>query len=123
MVMKFQSMVVIVLAYALLPLGTSSVTACADGLACAVVRETRDGFAALRDRASKNGTLRAKLKPYEIVVVFRSDCRPNRAEDPWTEVECVPRLDGDCKTLQGRGTSGWVSTSLIEEAWCPVEFN
>jgi hypothetical protein len=122
MVMSIQSVVVIALAYLLLPLSTTSAAACADGLACAVVRETQDGFAALRDRASKNGTLRAKLKPYEIVVVFRSDCRPNRAEDPWTEVVCVPRLDRDCENSEA-GTKGWVSTSLIEETWCPVDLN
>jgi hypothetical protein len=69
---------------------------CADGLSCAVVRSTSDGFVALRARPSASSKLIYKLKPYQIVVISVSDCAPNRYIDPWTQVECVPEAQGEC---------------------------
>src|SRR4029450_5237832 len=75
---------------------------CADGSFCAVVRSTRDGFVALRDRPKASSKLIYNLKPYQIVVIFSSDCAPNRDTDPWTQVDCVPEGDGDCDPRYGR---------------------
>jgi hypothetical protein len=95
---------------------------CADGVSCAVVRSTPDGFVALRARPSATSRLIYKLKPYQIVVVSISDCAPNREIDPWTQVECVPEMDGDCDS-QKKSISGWVNSKLLARAHCPKDMN
>jgi hypothetical protein len=102
---------------------------CADGLSCAVVRSTPDGFVALRDRPKASSTLIYKLKPYQIVVIVISDCAPNRDIDPWTQVECAPEVQGDCDFSSVSSTdqpskkkktiSGWVNSKLLARAHCP----
>jgi hypothetical protein len=100
---------------------------CADGLSCAVVRSTPDGFVALRVRPSASSKLIYKLKPYRIVVIATSDCSPNRDIDPWTAVECVPEADGDCDFSSDQPSkkkiSGWVSSKLLARAHCPKDMN
>jgi hypothetical protein len=95
---------------------------CADGLFCAVVRSTRDGFVALRDRPGASSRLIYKLKPYQIVVIVSSDCTPNRDSDPWTEVECVPEVEGGCDSKM-KTISGWVNSKLLAHAHCPKGMN
>src|SRR5262249_40365300 len=95
---------------------------CADGLACAVVRSTPDGFVALRARPSISSKLIHKLKPYQIVVISVSDCAPNRDIDPWTQVECVPDAQGDCDA-EKKTISGWVYSKLLARAHCPKDMN
>jgi hypothetical protein len=95
---------------------------CADGLSCAVVRSTPDGFVALRDRPNASSKLIYKLKPYQIVVIATSDCAPNRDIDPWTQVECVPEVQGDCDSKK-ETISGWVNSKLLARAHCPKDMN
>jgi hypothetical protein len=97
---------------------------CADGLFCAVVKSTPDGFVALRDRPKASSKLIYKLKPYQIVVIFSSECAPNRDTDPWTQVECVPEGEGDCDPLSKKKIiSGWVNSKLLARAHCPRDMN
>ena len=98
--------------------GTSA-AGCADGLACAVVKETPDRFVALRSKPNASATTLAKLQPYEILVVEVSDC-----EMPyWRQVFCVPRLDGDCYLQKKSYTTGCVHKNLALLTACPKDMN
>src|SRR5262249_33654224 len=103
---------------------TTGALACADGFACAVIKQTQDGFVALRSESLATSTEVGRLNPYEIVVIFVGTCRPN---DPWTRVECIPRIDGFCneksKHETKRYTTGWVNTKLLVPAQCPLNVN
>jgi hypothetical protein len=63
-----------------------------------------------------------KLKPYQLVIVSISDCAPNREIDPWTQVECIPEMDGDCDS-EKKSISGWVNSKLLARAHCPKDMN
>jgi len=101
---------------------TEKVLACADGLSCAVVKQTDDGFVALRAEPRPTSQLLLKLQPYQILVIPVSTCAPNPATDPWILVECVPAQDGDC-SLKGRKTTGWVNSHPLVPAACPKDMN
>lgn len=103
--------------------GASPAFPCADGLACGVVTPTPDGFLALRSRPSLQSPIIGRLRPYDIVVWGVSDCRPNREEDLWRAVECVPRLDGPCGSQNRKMSAGWASAKHIVTTDCPVDFN
>lgn len=91
--------------------------ACADGVACAVVRETADGFTALREKPNAASFMRQKLRPYDIVVVYVDSCDPNPA---WTYVVSVPRLDGEYDMDRKDLTTGYAKSTLLIDAACPV---
>lgn len=100
-----------------LALWQSNAVACADGVSCAVIRETSDGFVALRSNSSSNSQLLLKLIPYEIIVVVTSDCDVN---EKWTQVASVPRIDGDWDDpVRKTSTGGWVRSSLLAFSNCP----
>ena len=98
---------------------TEAALACADGWGCAVVKKTPDNFVTLRAGRSATAAVVTKLQPYEILVVTVSDC-----ELPtWQEVDCVPRLDGECYGPSKQYTRGWVIKKLINVTACPKEMN
>src|SRR5262249_54321475 len=97
---KMGKLITLISAMSIFLFDVTQALSCADGLACAVVRSTPDGFVALRARPSVSSKLIHKLKPYQIVVISVSDCAPNRDIDPWTQVECVP--DAVLDTTLGR---------------------
>jgi hypothetical protein len=97
---------------------TTAASACADGLSCAVITQTSDGFVALRKAQFANSQLVTRLKPYEIIVVSTSECD---IDNKWTHVESVPRLDGNWNGNYENRVSGWVRTSLIVFGMCPRE--
>ena len=105
------------------------VLACADGLGCAVVRQTPDGFVAVRSKPNASSAMVGKLKPYQIVVVYLPGeggqagvCNPT---PHWVYVECVPENDGGCeKHIQNKlGGLGYVNSKLLVEAACPTNLN
>lgn len=90
--------------------------ACADGYHCAVVRETSDGFTALRAAPTASSSLLQKLRPYEIVVISVDSCDPSPA---WTPVASVPRFDGYFDETRSGLTAGFVKSSLLVYTDCP----
>lgn len=100
----------------------SEASACADGVTCVVVKESADGFTALRSEPTPQSTMMGKLRPYEILVILSSDCRPHRSDDPWHEVMCVPRIDGDCEQAKPQ-QKRWVKSALVAQATCPTDMN
>ncbi|GEM_PF-3108623 len=98
-------------------ISTSNAFACACGVTCAVVKQTSDGFVALRSEPNTNSKMIMRLKPYDIVAWEWCDCPGNRMEDPWREIVCVSRLnDGQC---DANSVHGWAYSKLLETAWCP----
>jgi hypothetical protein len=109
---------IVLIAAAMLVLSIKEAVSCADGLTCAVVKETPDGFVALRSKPNANARTVSKLQPYDILVVEESDCElPN-----WTRVFCVSRLDGEC-SIDKSYTTGWVHKKLIRTTACPKDMN
>jgi hypothetical protein len=94
--------------------------ACADGVACAVVKETDDNFVALRTKPDAGSDLYVKLRPYEIIIIYVNSCDP---EPKWTFVESVPRVDGAWEYPKMPATMGYVRSSLIEYATCPTDLD
>ena len=119
-------LITLISAMSIFLLDVTPALSCADGLSCAVVRSTPDGFIALRARPNASSKLIYKLKPYRIVVIATSDCSPNRDIDPWTAVECVPEADGDCDFSSDQPSEkkkGWVNSKLLARAHCPKNMN
>lgn len=94
--------------------------ACADGFACAVVKDTYDHFLSLRQKADEDSFEKLKLKPYEIIGVNPSECEVRKG---WVEVYCVPRIDGDCERANVKYTTGYVREKYISFTRCPKEYN
>lgn len=102
------------------PLPVTEAIACADGVMCAVVRETNDGFVALRSKPEVKSAQIEKLKPYDILVIYKDSCDPT---PQWTFVESVPRLDGVWELNKTSATKGYVRSYLIKEAECPTNLD
>ena|ERR1700730_8290612 len=110
---------ILVITAAALGMSINPAASCADGWACAVVKETPDHFVALRSEPSTNATIVTRLQPYEILVVEISTC-----ELPyWQRVDCVPRLDKECYLQSKAYTRGWVHKRLISLTACPKDMN
>lgn len=93
----------------------TTLLACADANFCAVVRNTTDGFVALRNSPSAESTAAMRLPPYDIVLIFYSDCHPNRITDPWSQVVCVPRVDGACNEKKSTRRDGLAPSSWSKQ--------
>jgi hypothetical protein len=103
------------------PLGfamfSSSASACKNDYICAVVKDENHTSVVLRESQSTESKLLQRLRPYEILVVVKSDCEE---ESNWTKVASVPRIDGDWDDpLSIRKTTGWVRSSLLAIRNCP----
>lgn len=89
---------------------------------CAVTRETRDGYVALREGPSPSFRTRAKLLPQDFLYVGTESCREDRrgrllcGENRWLFVEQV--LSGG---RPKEGVEGWASSRFIRQVSCPAE--
>src|SRR5262245_39413066 len=94
--------------------------ACADGVGCAVIKETQDGFVALRSKPTASSRLLRRLCPYEIVIVSFDSRNPNPT---WAYVVSVPSIDGGWEGWDNdkKVTTGYVFSKLISYANCPAE--
>lgn len=96
---------------------SSSASACKNNYICAVVKDENYASVILRESQSTESKLLQRLRPYEILVVVKSDCEE---ESNWTKVASVPRLDGDWDNpLHIKKTTGWVRSSLLAIRNCP----
>jgi hypothetical protein len=105
-------------AFAALFLLTISIEAhaLADGPACAMVRQTPDGFLNLRADFSMRGKIIAN--PGDRLYVTATELGINTLGD-WVQVDGVWRLDGD--DISKPWHSGWVARRFIRETKCPKE--
>jgi hypothetical protein len=85
--------------------------ALADGPACAMVKQTPDGFLNLRADFSMSGKIIAKLRPGNLLYVTATELGINTLGD-WVEVDGVWRKPG---------LKGWVARRFIREIKCPKE--
>jgi len=92
--------------------------ALADGPACAMVRQTPDGFLNLRADFSMSAKIIAKLRPGDQLYVTATELGINTLGD-WVQVDGVWRLDGNDISKQWH--SGWVARRFIRETKCPKE--
>src|SRR5215831_14794797 len=83
--------------------------ALADGPACAMVRQTPDGFLNLRADFSMSGKIIAKLRPGDRLYVTGTELGINTLGD-WVEVHGVWRLDSN--DISKPWHSGWVARRL-----------
>jgi hypothetical protein len=84
---------------------------------CVIVRNTPDGFLALRDGPGAQFRVKAKRQPGELLV---ADTRGG-AQSQWTFINSVPRLDGRLEKAK-RFTQGWVASKFTSQAArCPGE--
>jgi hypothetical protein len=93
---------------------------------CAVVRETPDGFLALREGPGTQFPVVHKLRRGDFLYADDASCErgvcANR--NRWTHVLSVPRLDGppnNPNKAHGSFTSGWVASRYIEWFVCPED--
>jgi hypothetical protein len=87
--------------------------ATADGPACAVIKNTPDGFLNLRDKSSMNGKVIAKLEPGLYIVAWGSE-RGIDTKNGWVEVEGAWRSRDNAKKM-----SGWVARRFLHTFRCP----
>jgi hypothetical protein len=91
--------------------------ALADGPACAMVRQTPDGFLNLRADFS-SGKIIAKLRPGDRLYVTATELGISTLGD-WVKVHGVWRLDSN--DISKPWHSGWVARRFIREMKCPKE--
>jgi hypothetical protein len=99
-----------------LALASIQAHALADGPACAVVRQTPDGFLNLRAEVSMSGKIVAKLRPGDRLYVTATELGISTLGD-WAQVDGVWRLDGN--DVSKPWHSGWVARRFIREIKCP----
>jgi hypothetical protein len=97
---------------AALALASIEAHALADGPACAMVRQTPDGFLNLRANFSMSGKIIAKLRPGDRLYVTGTELGINTLGD-WVEVHGVWRLDSN--DISKPWHSGWVARRFIRE--------
>lgn len=85
---------------------------------CGVVKETSDGFVALRQGPGVRHQLIVRLQPLEIVLLDTGQCRDAFCSNDgsWLFVVEVPRLDAPSRTTF---TQGWVRSTLVRPTTCP----
>ena len=107
---------------ALLCLLASTSSALATSTYCAVVKQTPDGFVALRAGPGTKFPIRQRLQPYDFVWVDTGSCRENKCDEgrKWQFIEGVTRLDGPFNEAK-RFTQGWVFARYIKQITCPEE--
>ena len=105
---------------AALSLLTASIEAhaLADGPACAMVKQTPDGFLNLRADFSMSGKIIAKLRPGDQLYVTATELGISTLGD-WVEVHGVWRLDSN--DISKPWHSGWVARRFIREIKCSKE--
>src|SRR5215471_18971411 len=90
---------------------------------CVVVRNTPDGFLALREGPGTRFRMKARLKPGELLTADTRKCMGENEpicdeKGQWTFINYVPRLDDGKKE---RFTQGWVATKFTTQTRCPGE--
>jgi hypothetical protein len=90
---------------------------------CVVVRNTPDGFLALRKGPGTRFRMKARLKPGELLTADTRKCMGENEpicdeKGQWTFINYVPRLDDGKKE---RFTQGWVATKFTTQTGCPGE--
>jgi hypothetical protein len=90
---------------------------------CAVTKETRDGFVALRQGPKASFRQLAKLISSDFLYVGTERCRDDSrgilrcsANSEWVFVEEVVSSNG-----MKRATQGWASKKLIRQIACPID--
>jgi hypothetical protein len=84
--------------------------ALADGPACAMVRQTPDGFLNLRADFSMSGKIIAKLRPGDVLHVTSTELGISTLGG-WVKVDGVWHKPGQ---------AGWVARRFIREIKCPA---
>jgi hypothetical protein len=90
---------------------------------CVIVRNTPDGFLALREGPGTQFRVKAKLQPGELLLADTGSCRDDFCDETrqWIFIEHVPRLDGKLEKAKHL-TQGWVASKFTTEALrCPGE--
>jgi hypothetical protein len=103
---------------------TTSAHATVDGLGCAIVTNTPDGFLNLRKAPTTNGAIVTKLRPGDFLYV--DICQKNESfevcgENGWAKVDGVYRLDGNNFSKQWRFHAGWTSIRFLRELKRPAD--
>jgi hypothetical protein len=80
---------------------------------CLTVRNTPDGYLALRAGPGGKFKMKARLKPGELLVADTGMCRDDLCDETrqWTFINSVPRLDG---RNAKRFTQGWVAAKFTK---------
>ena len=83
---------------------------------CLAVRNTPDGFLALREGPGSQFSIKERLQPGETLLADTRTCMDSICDETrrWTFINHIPRLDGKLETAKHH-TQGWVATKFTNQ--------